>query len=253
MLKAGSWTGELRHTTKDGRRLTVETRIELVPLNGRRLILETSRDVSDRKSWETRQQLLLSELTHRVKNTLTVVQSIAHQTLRTTSSGRDFGERFDGRLAALARAHMLLVESEWKGAELGALARHQVEPYAVDGTDRFRAEGPPVILPAKLSTPFGLILHELATNAAKHGSWSVENGCVELIWRLEHGDAGRLLTVVWRERGGPVVTAPEKTSFGCRLIEKGLANATVAHAFDPDGVVCTITLPLPRAEADGLD
>ena len=149
---------------------------------------------------------------------------------------------------------MLLVESEWKGAELGALARHQLEPYALDGTDRFRTEGPRVVLPAKLSTPFGLILHKLATNAAKHGSWSVENGTVELIWRLERGSTDdRLLTVVWRERGGPMVTAPQETSFGCRLIEKGLAGATVMHAFHPDGAVCTIALPLPQAEADGVD
>ncbi len=90
LLDRGNWSGELTHRTKDGRQLTVESRIELVPLGGRRLVLESTRDVTERKAWESRQKLLLSELTHRVKNTLTVVQSMAHQTLRRQSVERGF-------------------------------------------------------------------------------------------------------------------------------------------------------------------
>jgi two-component system CheB/CheR fusion protein len=115
LLDRGNWSGELTHRTKDGRQLTVESRIELVPLGGHRLVLESTGDVTERKSWELRQKLLLGELTHRVKNTLTVVQSMAHQTLRNSRSSEDFVESFDGRLSALASAHKLLVDSQWRG------------------------------------------------------------------------------------------------------------------------------------------
>ena len=121
LLEKGSWSGELEHATKDERKLSIEARLELFPMEGRRLVLETAREVSDRRRWERRQQLLLSELTHRVKNTLTVVQSMAYQTLRSTQSSEEFVTRFEGRLAALASAHKLLVNSDWQGAELGDL------------------------------------------------------------------------------------------------------------------------------------
>jgi two-component system, chemotaxis family, CheB/CheR fusion protein len=114
LLARGSWTGEVLHRTKGGRQLTVETRIELRRQAGRRLVLETTRDISDRKEWERRQQMLLSELTHRVKNTLAVVQSIAHHTLSASQSREQFIASLDGRLSALAQAHSLLVESEWE-------------------------------------------------------------------------------------------------------------------------------------------
>jgi two-component system, chemotaxis family, CheB/CheR fusion protein len=201
LLSRGNWSGELTQRAKDGRQLTVESRIELVPLGGRRLVLESTRDVTDRKFWELQQKLLLNELTHRVKNTLTVVQSMAHQTLRGSRSSEDFVESFDGRLSALASAHKLLVESRWQGAELGALARNQLEPY-VSNIARLRIEGEAINLPAELATPFGLVLHELATNAAKYGSLSGSKGTVELSWGLNTRSKERLLTVQWQATGG---------------------------------------------------
>src|SRR5262249_25682915 len=152
----GHWSGELRQRTRDGRQLTVESRIQLVPVEGARLVFESTHDITDRKQWEGRQKLLLSELTHRVKNTLAVIQAIARQTLRSSKSNDDFIEHFDGRLAALSRAHGLLVESDWKGANLAALARHELEPYT-NGADRLHLDGPPVLLPADLATPVGLV------------------------------------------------------------------------------------------------
>src|SRR5262249_28731111 len=128
LLENGTWSGELVHRTKDGRELMIESRIELRPMAGRRLVLETTRDITDRKEWERQQKMLLGELTHRVKNTLVIVQSIAHQTLNTSRTREDFVRSLDGRLSSLAGAHTLLVDSNWRGAELGALARHQLEP-----------------------------------------------------------------------------------------------------------------------------
>src|SRR5262249_51067544 len=141
LLAEGSWSGELRQKTKDGRPLIVESRIQLEALNGRRLVMESTRDVTDRKLWEKRQTLLLGELAHRVKNTLSVVQSIANQTLRSSSSAEDFIERFGGRLLALGAAHSLLVQSDWQGADLAALAGIQLEPYISDNPERLRLEG----------------------------------------------------------------------------------------------------------------
>lgn len=149
----GSWSGELKHRTKDGRELIIESRIILETVGGQQLALESTRDVTERKAWDTQQRLLLRELTHRVKNTLTVVQSIAHQTRRFSKSYEEFTDRLDGRLAALAGAHSLLVDSDWRGADLATLAQKQFEPYAGGNTDRVRIKGGPMFLPADLATP----------------------------------------------------------------------------------------------------
>jgi two-component system, chemotaxis family, CheB/CheR fusion protein len=101
----------------------VEVRLQLEPLDGRQVVIESARDITERKQWEHRQQLLLGELAHRVKNTLALVHAIAHQTMRTSASNKDFVDRFEARLLALARAHGLLIESDWNGADLRALVR----------------------------------------------------------------------------------------------------------------------------------
>jgi two-component system, chemotaxis family, CheB/CheR fusion protein len=246
LLARGSWTGEVLHRTKGGRQLTVETRIELRRQAGRRLVLETTRDISDRKEWERRQQMLLSELTHRVKNTLAVVQSIAHHTLSASQSREQFIASLDGRLSALAQAHSLLVESEWEGAELGALARAQLAPLRVGDIDRFKMEGEPIILPPSLATPFGLVLHELATNAAKYGALSNSKGTVTLTWRLDGATGPKTLIFTWQERGGPLVTqAPRVAGSGTKLIERAVPNATVHRDFRGEGLVCTVAMVLP--------
>jgi two-component system CheB/CheR fusion protein len=246
LLNEGSWRGEVKHTAKDGRVLTVETRIDLQPMDGRRVALESTRDITERKLWETRQRQLLDELTHRVKNTLTVVQAIAHQTLNRSQSSKDFTERFEARLGALASAHGLLVESNWNGAELGEMARRQLKPYVEADPSRLRLGGPSVLLPTDLATPFGLVLHELGTNAVKHGALSREGGIVSFTWKVDDKGDGPLLTAVWQEQGGPPVTNPEATGFGSMLIEKGIPNAKVRREYRTDGVTCSLELLLPE-------
>ncbi len=246
LREEGSWTGELKHKSKGGRDLTIESRIILESIDGRALALESTRDVTERKAWEAQQKLLLRELTHRVKNTLAVVQSIAHQTRRSSKSYEEFTERLDGRLASLAGVHSLLVDSDWKGADLATLARRQLEPYMIRTPERARIVGEPVFLPADLATPFALVFHELATNAAKYGSFSRQAGTVELSWSLSSQSDEQLLTVVWRERGGPEVKQPKATGFGSVLVEKAIPNAVVSREFGSDGLVCTIALPLPK-------
>jgi two-component system CheB/CheR fusion protein len=251
LLDRGTWSGELRQRTKDGRNLTVESRIELVQLEGRRMVFESTRDISERKQWDARQKLLLSELTHRVKNTLAVVQAIARQTLRSSESNDDFIEHFDGRLAALSRAHGLLVESDWRGANLAALARQELEPYTSEWPERLQLKGPAIILPADLATPMGLVLHELATNSTKYGSLSRRSGTVNLSWTLNSGNDPQVLSVLWEERGGPEVESPKRAGFGSLLIESSIPGAKVEREFRSKGLMCKIDLPMPRPVDNG--
>ncbi len=170
---------------------------------------------------EARQRLLLRELTHRVKNTLTVVQSITHQTRRFSKSYEEFTERLDGRLAALAAAHTLLVDSDWRGADLATLAQSQLALFSGDPA-RVRISGESVFLPADLTTPFALVFHELATNAAKFGALSQREGAVGLVWNLSRRKDQPLLTLTWRERGGPNTAEPKTKGFGTELIERAI-------------------------------
>lgn len=236
------WKGELQQVSKDGRKLTVESQIALVEVDGRRYVLESTLDVTQSRTMEARQRLLLRELTHRVKNTLTVVQSIVQQTWRSTGNSDDFIDKLGGRIAALANAHNLLVESEWDGADLRPLVESQLSPYASSG--RLHIDGDAVRLAPDVATPFGLVLHELATNAAKYGALAGAKGDVYLNWQMTKGNKTPILRVVWRERNGPPVEQSTKSGFGTRLIKSVVPRATVHHVLQPDGLECTIEMPV---------
>jgi two-component system, chemotaxis family, CheB/CheR fusion protein len=204
----------------------------------------TVQDVTRRRSSEVRQRLLLSELSHRVKNTLAVVQSMARQTFRQTKDPKQALTSFEGRLGALASAHDLLVSNDWEGAQLEALARRQLGAQLLEETGRVRLSGPPVLLPAYLATPFGLLLHELGTNAVKYGALSVDGGTVSLSWRLDHEEKHPVLEVDWREEGGPVPQKNTKSGFGTYLIQHGLPGAKVARQVLEGGLTYRIELKL---------
>ena len=202
-------------------------------------------DISDRKEWEARQRLMTRELAHRVKNSFAILQAILRSTLKTTSNPQDFAAKFSGRLHSLAAAQDILTANDWKGAELGALARHLLSLYIADEGVRFAISGPEVNLPAEYAVPFGLIFNELATNALKYGALSTPNGKIELSWHVENKiNEGTLLKLTWRERGGPKITSLDARGFGSTLIEKSLAGAKVERHFDAEGFICTIELTL---------
>jgi len=250
LLERGSWSGELIRRAKDGRELTVDSRLDLVTVEDRRLVFESARDITERKQWEQQQRLLLRELNHRVKNTLAVVQAIAHQTLRSSKSNKEFVQSFEGRIAAMGSAHDLLVQSNWKGADLASLAREQLKPYSSVDASRVRIEGPPVLLPPSLASPFGFVIYELATNAAKYGALSGPTGTVSLSWSSLPGKQTPLLKFVWEESGGPRVKPPIDKGFGSVLVEQGIPQAKVKREFKPTGVVCTIEVPLLTTDAN---
>jgi len=210
-------------------------------------------DVSERhqveqalREGEARQRLLLGELTHRVRNILTVIQAIARHTLRGDRSNKELLDRFEGRLAALASAHNLLVGSDWKGASIAELAREQLAPYAPQQQDRLRIDGEPVLLPADIATPFGLVLHELAVNAAKHGAFSNRSGKIAVAWKVSGGSNPRTLHFEWQETGGPPAKQSVPAGFGSTLIESAIPGGQVKRQFRGEGVVCTIEVPLPE-------
>jgi two-component system, chemotaxis family, CheB/CheR fusion protein len=244
LREEGLWSGELLHHTRDGRVLTVDAVMQVERVDGRLLGLQSVRDITDRKAWDEHQRLLWRELTHRFKNLLAVVQSIVHQTIRSHPSPDEFVALFDGRVAALGGVHSLLSESNWESADLARLVQKALAPFVPEGSGQCRLEGEPVSLPVDLASPFGLVLHELATNATKYGSLSRAGGTISIRWSLKPKEDRRILEFFWEEHGGPSVQEPANGSLGSVLIENAIPNATVNQEFRSDGLVCTISVPL---------
>jgi PAS domain S-box-containing protein len=199
-------------------------------------------EITERNQAEARQRLLLRELNHRVKNSLAVVQAIARQTVAGATSPAAFVEAFEGRLRAVALTHNLLTDSNWRGAQLASLVREELRAHAGDG--RVAITGEDVLLNPDLSGTLGLVVHELATNAAKHGSLSVPTGRVAVGWTVGPRDGAPQLDLLWRETGGPAASPPARRGFGSMLIERSLGKGRVGLNFEPSGLVCRIELPL---------
>jgi two-component sensor histidine kinase len=193
--------------------------------------------------------LLIEELNHRVKNTLAVLQSIATQTFR--SASRAEREKFEGRLGALAEAHNLLSQEKWQGAELREVIARVLQPYLLSNSERMRMFGPQVPLSPRLAVVLSMIVHEIATNAAKYGALSNDTGTVAVDWEILEESDGRKLRLIWTEAGGPPVTAPVQRGFGSRLIERSARDQLGGEAtvdFLPRGVVYTVSCALDREE-----
>jgi signal transduction histidine kinase/DNA-binding response OmpR family regulator len=204
-------------------------------------------DISERKRVEDHRLLLLNELNHRVKNTLATVQSIAVQSFRGPQPGENARALFESRLMALSRAHDVLTEENWQGANLDEIVGQAIAPYKGADPSRFEVTGPSVRLSAKMALSISMALHELATNAAKYGALSDGNGSVTIDWHIERQEQHSMLRLEWRESGGPAVALPLNRGFGSRLIERGLAQDLGGGAkmeFRPDGLHCSITARL---------
>jgi PAS domain S-box-containing protein len=198
-------------------------------------------DVTDVRAAHERQQLLINELNHRVKNTLATVQSIAAQTLRGTASPEQAKEVFESRLMALSRVHDVLTRESWEGAALGEIVAQAIEPYRDHGAGAFAVDGPDLRLAPSLALALAMALQELVTNAVKYGALSQPTGRVSITWSLEPSRNGQRLHLRWSESGGPPVRKPKRRGFGSRLIERSLAqdpNGRVELTFPRSGVVC---------------
>lgn len=196
----------------------------------------------ERRRAAERDQLLMAELDHRVKNTIANIQALVVQTSRSASSLAGFVKGLEGRIQAMAKAHSLLSQSRWEGVSIDRLLREELSPYA-DGHAAVMLKGIDMLLTAKSALSLSLAIHELATNAAKYGSLTQPGGHVAVAWNPA-SDGGVELS--WTETGGPPVEQPKRRGFGSTLIERALAMETGGHAivhYMRGGVVCDIFLP----------
>jgi two-component system CheB/CheR fusion protein len=210
-------------------------------------------DVTGIVEAEERQRVLVDELNHRVKNMLTVVISLASQTLRGSGTLDKFSSVFLGRVHALTAAYALLSRESWSSVLLGDMITEELRPYVADGPTKVRIEGPPVPLDPRGALAFGMAIHELATNAFKYGAFSVPEGNVTVTWDVEQTDTGEDIVLEWVKRNGPPVTAPTARGFGSTLIELALNHDLSAQAkieFLPEGARARIRAPV-RSRSNG--
>ncbi len=204
-------------------------------------------NITATKNAAEKTRLLLRELNHRVKNTLAMLQSLARQTLNRTSDPAEFMEAFSGRLRAISEAHTLLSDREWSGISLVDLITRQVEPYAIYDAAQMVLVGEDIVLPPDHALGLGIALHELATNAAKHGAFSVASGQVRVSWEIEPGLDGSRVIIHWMESGGPSVVARETRGLGERLIERSLdkvISSSVRLSYPESGMEAIISMPI---------
>ncbi len=245
-LETGRATNERWHVRRDGTRFWASgMMMPLLNAQGQpQGYLNILRDHSDLRAETERRELLVAEMNHRIKNTLSIVQAVASMTSRRAATAAGFRAAFDSRLMALARSHDVLIRSEWEDAPLrevidGALRAFDVEP------GRIVVEGRPMLLASNFVIALSLALHELATNAVKHGALSTPDGRVDVTWTVDAAVPGTPeVELTWRERGGPPVAPPARRGFGSKLLSRGLLPAgTVRLDFQRGGLECRIALP----------
>lgn len=206
-------------------------------------------DVTERVQASATLRLIMRELDHRMKNTLQVIQGIIRRTARAHSTVESFEQALLGRIGTMARAHSLLAEERWMGADLRSVILQELESF--DEAHSARVSGPPLRIHPRGALAFSMAVHELGTNATKYGALSVPQGRVAIDWALEGQDDDRALIFTWRESNGPRVREPTQRGFGSLLLERSLAydlDGQTEMEFHPEGVVCRITLPWERVK-----
>lgn len=242
LRETGFWSGEIRQHDKFGNVVWVESGQQLLNLDGEQVILESNRDITERRKADDIRMTLIAELNHRVKNTLTVVQAIASQTARRSTDIAQFLAEFSGRLQSLSGAHNLLADSEWRGVDLRDLVEGELITPDRVMSGAIEVVGQQARVSAQTAIQLALLLHELKVNAEKHGALSVPQGKVAVSWAV--GESPESVNLIWREHGGPPVSSPGYAGFGRTLIERSrnLAYLCVDLRFEPEGVVCLMQI-----------
>ena len=208
-------------------------------------VVGVSIDITERKRVEEQQRTLLAELDHRVKNVLATVSAVAAQTLDASSSMDHFVAAFDGRLRSMAQTHELLSERRWRGIPLAELLRRELAPYT--GANNTEIGGPECILSAEAGQVVGMVLHELATNAAKHGGLSTREGKVSVKWHRQLNGGSRAgLVIEWQETGGPVAEAASNVGYGMSVIRELIPHelgGKVNYVLAREGARCQLEIP----------
>jgi PAS domain S-box-containing protein len=247
-VETGRASNERWHLRRDGTRFWAsEMMMPLLDADGRpRGFLNILRDRTEVQEAMERRELLMAQMSHRIRNTFATVQAVAAQTQRHAGTAAEFQAAFGARLMVLARSNDMLIRADWHDAPLRDVIEGALDAYGGEPA-RITVEGPPVLLAASLAVTVSLAFHELATNAVKHGALSVPAGRVDVSWTTTSPTrkCGSRIEIVWRERGGPAVDPPQRRGFGSQLLERGMpSGGTVKLDFRPKGLECRICLPL---------
>jgi two-component sensor histidine kinase len=218
-------------------------------LSAETLLAQAGIDAKEREASDKLQKLILEELHHRIKNTLATVGAIAAQSLRNAPSTQHAQHAIEGRLLALGRAHDLLLQARWTGADLRKIVHGATEPFDSPDKPRFSIAGPDIQIASGAVIAIAMTLNELCTNTTKFGALSVPAGHVDISWVVD-APASRL-HFTWKEMHGPVVEAPTRQSFGTRLIETlgRQLKGNVRLTYEPSGFVYFLDVPLLSLEA----
>jgi PAS domain S-box-containing protein len=208
-------------------------------------VVGTILDITERKQVEEKQRLLMAELDHRVKNVLSNVSAVARLSSQRAPSVDSFVKALDGRIQAMSQAHALLARGSWVGADLQELLTEVLAPFMSRAKDNIRIEGSRAWVLPELTQSLALTLHELATNALKHGALSVPTGQVMVSWAIDPGPSPTQVRLMWRERGGPAVEKPKASGFGLTVLQAAVSDvgALAECRFDKEGFVYSLRGP----------
>jgi two-component sensor histidine kinase/ActR/RegA family two-component response regulator len=217
-------------------------------IDAKALLAQSGIEAEEREAADKLQKLILDEMHHRIKNTLATVSAIASQSLRTATSIKHGQQAIEGRLAALGRAHDLLIQASWANTSLRSTVRAAVEPYGGE-TGRFLIHGSDIAITSGAVIALAMTFNELCTNATKFGALSVPAGSVEIAWSVD--DASTRLRLTWAERDGPPAAPPSRRSFGTRMMESlgQQMHGRVELDYQPMGFVYTLDAPLSALTA----
>jgi PAS domain S-box-containing protein len=239
---------EVTGQRKDGSIFPMELAVGEMVVSRRRMFTGVVRDITERKQIEQHQELLVAELDHRVKNVLAQVAVVAMSTRQGSRSIDEFLRSLNGRIQSMAAAHILLSKSGWQSVGLDALVRNQLAPYATD--TNITISGTDIMLTAAEIQAVARVLHELVTNAAKHGALSIPGGHVSVSWNRKPNGDGANLMLVWQEHSGPPVKSEIQSSYGTNLIRNLIPHelgGKVDLVLASEGVSCRIEIPIRRA------
>jgi two-component sensor histidine kinase len=227
-----------------------ELRLQAENLDLRRLLQKAGMNAAERRTVEQLQTLLVGELHHRIKNILATVMAITSQSLRSAETVEAGQKAIDHRLIALSRAHDLLLQANWKSAQLREILDKAIEPFDSETPSRFVIQSSNIEIAASAAVPLAMAINELCTNAAKYGALSAPGGRIEITGKID--EAENQFCLRWKERGGPPVPPPTRKGFGTRLIQQSFVHqfhGAVRLTFDPSGVACEIDVPLAAINA----
>jgi two-component sensor histidine kinase/ActR/RegA family two-component response regulator len=219
-------------------------------VDAKALLAQAGIDAKEREASDKLQKLILEELHHRIKNTLATVSAVASQSLRTATSIEHGQRAIENRLLALGRAHDLLMQVRWANSSIVNTIRRAIEPYDNEAAGRFSISGPDIGITSGAVIALAMTLNELCTNTTKFGALSLSTGRVEIEWTID--DKSQRLQLTWTEKGGPLVEAPTRRSFGTRMIGAlgQQLSGKVQLAFQPAGFVFNLDVPLRALSAE---